>query len=84
MASENTTAESCLMVIVQFLKILFFIAFVYMLYNLIRYLFRLGKTLNERRQEEEKIAGQRTSRERFRTRNRKETIELDKDQYKVE
>ncbi|MBN2159661.1 MAG: hypothetical protein JW807_09715 [Spirochaetes bacterium] len=72
------------MVIVQFLKILFFIAFVYMLYNLIRYLFRLGKTLNERRQEEEKIAGQRTSRERFRTRNRKETIELDKDQYKVE
>lgn len=72
------------MVIIQFLKILVFIAFVYMLYNLIRYLFRLGNTLNDRRREEEKIAGAHARRNSPRAQRGEETIELDRDQYKVE
>jgi hypothetical protein len=72
------------MVIIQFLKLLLFIAFIYMLYNLIRYLFRLGNTLHDRRQEQERLAGQKGPHDPLRARKKKETIELDKDQYKVE
>ena len=72
------------MFIVQLLKILFFVAFIYMLYNLIRYLFRAGKVLHDKRMEEEKTSRQNIHEGRTRARNRKDTIELDKDQYKVE
>jgi hypothetical protein len=72
------------MFIVQLLKILFFAAFIYMLYNLIRYLIRAGKVLHDKRMEEEKTSQQNIHEGRTRARNRKDTIELDKDQYKVE
>lgn len=77
------------MFIVQLLKILFFIAFIYMLYNLIRFMFGIGRVFREKRAAEEKKARQNIREEGapFRQGNvkdRKETIELDRDQYKVE
>ncbi|MBN1497899.1 MAG: hypothetical protein JXA07_14085 [Spirochaetes bacterium] len=77
------------MFILQLLKLVLFIAFIYMLYNLIRFLFGLGRALRERREAEEKRARQniREDGRRFHPgngRGRKETIELDRDQYKVE
>jgi hypothetical protein len=77
------------MFIVNFLKLLFFIAFIYMLYNLIRFMFGLGRVFRERHAAEQKKAQQNVREEGapFRAGNRKEgkdTIELDRDQYKVE
>jgi hypothetical protein len=77
------------MFIVNFLKLLFFIAFIYMLYNLIRFMFGLGRAFRERHAAEQKKAQQNLRGEGgpFRRGNRKEgkdTIELDRDQYKVE
>lgn len=72
------------MFIVQLLKILFFATFIYMLYNLIRYLIRAGKVLHDKRMEEGKTSQQNIRAERMHAWNRKDTIELDKDQYKVE
>ena len=66
------------------MKILFFAAFIYMLYNLIRYLIRAGTVLHDKRMEKEKMSQQNIHTERTRAWNRKDTIELDKDQYKVE
>jgi hypothetical protein len=72
------------MFIGQLFKILFFAAFIYMFYNLIRYLIRAGKVLHDKRSEGEKTSQQNIREERMSARSRQDTIELDKDQYKVE
>jgi hypothetical protein len=72
------------MFIGQLLKILFFAVIIYMLYYLIRFMFRAGKVLHDKRTEDEGSSRQNIREERTRARNSKGTIELDKDQYKVE
>ena len=49
------------MFIGQLLKILLFAAFIYMLYNLVRFLFRAGRVLHDKRMDEETTSRQRTS-----------------------
>jgi len=70
------------MFIFQMLKILFIAAFLYMLYNLVVYVFKIGRIVREKRKEQEK---RRTKRpEDRREGDGKRVIELGKDQYKVE
>ncbi|OHD65556.1 MAG: hypothetical protein A2176_03130 [Spirochaetes bacterium RBG_13_51_14] len=76
--------EYAVMVIAQLLKILFIAVFIYMVYNLISYLFKLGKALRDRQTEDEKRRQQRMRNAGPGRRNRSDVIELDKDQYKVE
>ena len=71
----------------QLLKILFFGIIIYTLFSLIRFLIRIGRASRTVHSGEEKKARQNIREEgpRMRMRNsRNETIELDKDQYKVE
>ncbi len=77
------------MFIVKLLQLLLFIAFIYMLYNLIRFLFGLGRAFRVKREAEEKMAQQNIRGDGRRPgpgngKGRRETIELDRDQYKVE
>jgi hypothetical protein len=64
------------------LKILFIAAFLYMLYNLVVYVFKIGRIVREKRKEQEK---RRTKRPEDRSEgDGRRVIELGKDQYKVE
>jgi hypothetical protein len=70
------------MFIFQMLKILFIAAFLYMLYNLVVYVFKIGRIVWEKRKEQEK---RRTKRPEDRSEgDGRRVIELGKDQYKVE
>jgi hypothetical protein len=70
------------MFIFQMLKILFIAAFLYMLYNLVVYVFKIGRIVREKRKEQEK---RRTKRPEDRSEgDGRRVIELGKDQYKVE
>jgi len=72
------------MFIGQLLKVLFFAFIIYMLYYLIRFLFRAGKALHDKRTDDERSSRENIREEQTRARSGKGTIELDKDQYKVE
>lgn len=72
------------MFIGQLLKILFFAFIIYMLFYLIRFLFKAGRVLRDKREKDERFSQQNIREERTRAGNSKGTIELDKDQYKVE
>jgi hypothetical protein len=72
------------MFIGQLLKILFFAFIIYMLFYLVRFLFRAGRMLHDKRAEDERSSRQNAREGRTRAGNGKGTIELDKDQYKVE
>jgi hypothetical protein len=72
------------MFIGQLLKILFFAVVIYMFYYLVRLLFKAGRVLHDKRTEDGGSSRQNIREERTRVRSRKDTIELDKDQYKVE
>jgi len=65
------------------LKILFIAAFIYMLYNLIVYVIKVGRIVRAKRKEQEirKDAGRN---DRSGQGIGKQVIELDKDQYRVE
>jgi hypothetical protein len=69
----------------QLLKIIFFAIIIYWLVRFIRFLVRIGSAMNARRAKDEKQAHQDIREDGPRMRkNRNGTIELDKDQYKVE
>jgi hypothetical protein len=69
----------------QLLKIIFFGIIIYTLFKLVRFLVGIGRAVNAGRAGEEKRARQNIREEGPRVRrDRKGTIELDKDQYKVE
>jgi hypothetical protein len=74
------------MFIGQLLKILFIAFFFYLIISFFRLLIGVGRAVNKRRREE-KLAGRGsagTGGENPRQRGRREIIELDKDQYKVD
>ncbi len=69
----------------QLLKIIFVAIIIYGLFSLVRFLIRFGRAVNAGRAEEEKKARQNIREDGPRMRrDRRGTIELDKDQYKVE
>jgi hypothetical protein len=72
------------MFIGQLLKILFFAFMVYMIYYLVRFMFRAGKALHDKRAGDASSSRQGSREGRTRPGSSRGTIELDKDQYKVE
>ncbi len=71
--------------IAQLFKIFFIIAFAYMLFNLVRVVFRIGSVMREkRRREEEQIRQEGPRPGPSGPRKGKQVIELEKDQYRVE
>jgi len=72
------------MFIGQLLKILFFAFIIYMLIYLVRFLFRAGRALRDKRAHDERSSRQNTREGRTPTGSGNGTIELNKDQYKVE
>ncbi len=69
----------------QLLKIIFFAIIIYSLISLVRFLIRIGRAVKKGRDEDEKRARQNIREEGPRMRrDGRGTIELDKDQYKVE
>lgn len=69
----------------QLLKIIFFAIIIYSLVSLVRFLIRIGTAVKKSRDEDEKRARQNIRGEGPRMRrDGRGTIELDKDQYKVE
>ena len=69
----------------QLLKIIFIAIIIYWMVRFVRFLIRIGLAMNSRRAEDEKQARQDIRKDGPRMRKgRNGTIELDKDQYKVE
>jgi hypothetical protein len=71
------------MFIGQLLKILFFAAFLYLIYNLVVYIIRIRRIIKAKRREEE-IKGGNMRGDASEQNGRKKVIEIDKDHYKVE
>jgi hypothetical protein len=67
----------------QLLKILLFAAFLYLIFNLVVYIFRILRIVRAKRKEEERKFGD-TRKDPSGKSNGKEVIEIDKDHYKVE
>lgn len=74
------------MFLVQLFKILFIAAFMFMVFNLLMLILRLGRKAAGKKQdqEKEKVGPQFRPEASVRTRGGRQVIELDKDQYKVE
>ncbi len=68
----------------QLFKILFLAAFIYLAYNLVMFIMRLGRNARVSGREQNRAGGRPRGEGSFGPRAGKQDIELDKDQYKVE